>query len=167
LLDKLDAEQIRHMEQRIAEENRKFARENLRGSERERRERRSRRIVERLEDWLGTLSRAQAERVRQFSERMPLIDEMRDRDNKRLQADILAILRAREAQKRLPERVVNRERGRDAEYARARDEAWLEFGALLLDLDRGASAEQRARAVAELRRYGEEFRALAARKPSS
>jgi hypothetical protein len=167
LLDRLTDEQVSHLEERLGEENRKFAREYLRGSERERRERRTRRIVERLEDWLGTLSRAQAERVRQFSERMPLIDEMRDHDNKRLQADILAILRAREAQKRLPERVVNRERGRDAEFARARDESWSEFGALLLDIDRGASAEQRARAVAELRRYAGEFRALAARKPAS
>jgi hypothetical protein len=167
MLDRLTADELTHLEDRLGEENRKFAREYLRGSERERREQRSRRIVERMEDWLGTLSRAQTEKVRQYSERMPLIDDMRDSDNKRLQADILAILRAREAQKRLAERVVNRERGRDPVYVKAREESWTEFGTLLLDLDRLASTEQRARAVAELRRYAEEFRALAARKPAS
>ena len=42
LLDRLTPEQVRHIEQRLAEENRKFAREHLRGSERERREARAR-----------------------------------------------------------------------------------------------------------------------------
>ena len=46
-------------------------------------------------------------------------------------------------------------------YAKARDEAWTEFGALLLDIDRAASAEQRARAVARLRGFAEDFAALA------
>ena len=41
---------------------------------------------DRLEDWVGKLSQAQMERVREYAERMPLIDELRDRDRKRLQA---------------------------------------------------------------------------------
>jgi hypothetical protein len=163
MLDRLDAGQLQHMQERLAEENRKFAREYLRGAERERRERRTRRVVERLEDWVGTLSKAQTERVRQYSERMPLIDEMRDQDNKRLQTEVLAIVRAHEAQKRLAERLADRERGRDPLYVKARAESWSEFHALIIDIDRLASAEQRARTVSELRRYAEEFRALAAR----
>jgi len=163
VLDRFNAEQVKHLQDRLADENRKFAREYLRGSEKQRREQRAQRIVSRLEDWLGSLSNAQAERVSQYSESTPLIDEMRDRDNKRLQADILAIVRAHEAKKRLAERLVNRERGRDPAYVRARAQSWEEFGALLLDIDRLAGDEQRARAVAELRRYAEEFRALAAR----
>lgn len=163
LLDRLTPEQITHMEQRIAEENRKFAREYLRGSEREHRERRSRQIVERMEAWVGTLSRAQVERVQQFSARAPLLNEMRDRDNKRLQGEVLAIIRAHEAKKRLASRVANWERGRDPAYAAAREANREEFYRMLVDLDRLGSAEQRARLVAELRRYAEEFRALAAR----
>ncbi len=166
MLDRLNTDQMRYMQDRLTEENRRFAREYLRGSERERRERRTRRIVERLEDWVGTLSKAQADRVRQYSERMPLIDEMRERDNQRLQAEILAIIRAHEAQKRLAERLVNRERGRDASYVKARTEAWNEFYSMLLDIQRLASPEQRARAAAELRRYADDFRALAARPAS-
>ena len=165
LLDRLTPEQVKRIEQGIAEENRKFARENLRGSERERRERRAQRIIDRLEDWLGNLSKAQVERVRQYSERAPLIDELRDLDNRRLQADVLAIIRAREAQKRLADRVANWEKGRDPAYAAARAAFWQELYTLLLDIDRMETREQRARTVAQLRRYAEDFRALAARAP--
>jgi len=165
MLDRLTPEQVKHIEQRIAEENRKFARENLRGRERERRERRAQRIIDRLEDWLGNLSKAQVERVRQYAERAPLIDKLRDLDNRRLQADVLAIIRAREAQKRLADRVAHWEKGRDPAYAEARAAFWQEFNTLLLDIDRMASREQRARMVAQLHRYAEDFRALAARAP--
>jgi hypothetical protein len=163
LLDRLTPEQLQHMEQRVAEENRKFARENLRGSERERRERRAQRIIERMEEWVGTLSKAQVERVKQFSARAPLLEEMRDRDNRRLQAEVIAIIRAREARKRLGERVANWERGRDPAYVAARAANQQEFYALLLDLDRLGTREQRGRIAAELRRYADEFRHLASR----
>ena len=163
LLDRLTPEQVRHMEQRIAEENRTFAREYLRGSERERREQRAKRIVERLEDWLGNLSQAQIEAVQQFTARAPLINELRDRDHKRIQGEVLAVIRAREARKRLAEYVVNRDKGREPAYIAARAVNVHEFNTMLLELNRVATPEQRARAVAELRRYAEEFRALAAR----
>src|SRR6185295_3323162 len=109
------------------------------------------------------LSQAQVERVRQFSARAPLLGEMRDRDNRRLQGEVLAIIRAHEAGKRLADRVANWEGGRDPAYAAARDANRQEFERMLLDLDRLGSDEQRARLVAELRRYAEEFRALARR----
>jgi hypothetical protein len=163
LLDRLNAAQIRHMEQRIAEENRKFAREHLRGSERDRREQRAQRIIERLEDWLGSLSKAQIDAVNRYSARVPLNAELRDRDNKRIQGEIMAIIRAKEARRRLPERIVGLDAGRDPAFVAARAESIREFGALLLEIDRLATREQRARVIAELRRYAEEFRSLAAR----
>ena len=163
MLDRLSPEQVRHIEKGFAEDNRKFARENLRGSEAERRKRRATRTVERLEDWVGKLSRTQLERVRQFSERAPLYYEMRDRDRKRLQGELLAMVRAREAQKRLPERAANFDQGRDPAYAAASEAARQEYFALLLDLDRMLSAEQRAKAVANFRRYGSDFTILAGR----
>jgi hypothetical protein len=166
LLDQLTPEQVRHMEQRVAEENRKFAREYLRGSERERREQRAKRIVERLEDWLGNLSKAQIEAVRKFSARAPLIGELRDRDNRRIQDEILAIIRAHEAKKRLGEKVVDWDRGRDPAYIAARAANVHEFNTMLLEINRLATREQRGRVIDELRRYAEEFRALAARPAS-
>ena len=161
LLDQLTPQQIAHFERRLAEDNRRFERENLRGGERERRRRRTERNVERLEDWLGRLSRAQVERVAQYSERAPLLDELRDRDHKRLQAQLLAMLRAKQATKRLPDFAANFDRGREPAYAAAVEAARKEYGAMILDIDRSLTREQRARAAHDLARYAQEFHALA------
>jgi hypothetical protein len=162
MLDRLSAEQIAHLEKRFADDNRKFAREFLRGSESDRRKRRTRRAVERMEDWVGKLAPAQLERVRQYSERAPLLDDLRERDRKRLQAQFLAMLRARQAQKRLPEALVNFEHGREPAYAAASDAHRKEYNALLLDLDRTLSSEQRAKAAGRLRGFAEDFASIAA-----
>jgi hypothetical protein len=71
--------------------------------------------------------------------------------------------RLREAQKRLPERSANWERGRDPAYAAAAEAARQAYFMLLLDLDRTLSHEQRARAVANFRRYARDFEVLARR----
>jgi uncharacterized protein DUF6279 len=165
LLDRLTPQQIAHLERRLAEDNRRFARENLRGSEHERRKRRTERNVERLEDWVGRLSRAQVDRVAQYSERAPLLDEHRDRDHRRLQAEFLAIVRAREAKKRLAEWAANWDRGRDPAYGAALEASRKEYFAMGLDIDKSLTPEQRARAAGELKRYGDEFRALARANP--
>jgi hypothetical protein len=163
LLDRLTAEQAANMEKRFAEDNRRFAREFLRGSEAERRKRRAKRVEERLEDWVGNLSQSQVERVRQYSERAPLYDELRERDRKRLQSELLDMVRRREAQRRLPERAASWERGRDPAYTAASEQGRNEFFSLLLDLDRTLTPEQRARARANFTRYAEDFSALARR----
>ena len=163
LLDRLNAEQRAQIERRFGEDNRQFERNNLRGTERERRERRARSAVSRLEDWVGKLSQAQVQRVREYAERAPLLDEMRDRDRKRLQRDFVTIVAAREAQKRLPDRAADWDRGREPAYVDAL-KVWREhWFALLVDLDRSLSGEQRARAITHLRRYADDFEALAAR----
>lgn len=163
LLDRLSAEQAAKMDKRFAEDNRKFAKEYLRGSEAERRKRLAKRVEERLEDWVGSLSQPQLERVKQHSERAPLYDEMRDRDRKRLQGELLDMVRKRDAHKRLPERAANWERGRDPAYAAASETGRQEYFALLLDLDKTLSPEQRARAQANFRRYAEDFSVLTRR----
>jgi len=162
LLDRLTPEQVAAMEGRLAEENRKFYRDYLRGAERERRARRARLAINRLEDWVGRLTQAQVQRVREYAERSPLTDELRDRDRKRLQKDVLAIVRAREARARLPERVANWERGREPAFTAALDDWREQYFAMLLDVDRMLTHEQRARALGHMRRYAEDFEALSA-----
>lgn len=163
LLDRLTPEQVAHMEQRVAEENRKFARENLQGSEGERREQRAKRIIGRLEDWVGTLSKAQIDAVTRYSARAPLFAELRDRENKRIQGEILAVIRARQARQRLAGTVAAWDRGRDPAFVAARAASIDAFFSLLLEIDALATREQRERAAAELRRYAAEFRGLADR----
>ena len=161
LLDRLTPAQIAHLERELADDNRRFARQYLRGGEPERRRRRVERNVERLEDWVGGLSKAQIERVALYSERAPLLEELRARDRRRLQAELLAIVRAREAQKRLPEAAAHWDAGRDPAYAAAYEASRREYFAMLLDLDRSLSEGQRARALRVAKRWAEDFRSLA------
>ncbi len=161
VLDRLTPEQIAHLEKRFAEDNRKFSREN-RGSEKDRRNRRAKRMVNRVEDWVGKLSKEQVEKVRQYSGRAPLYDDLRERDRKRIQAGLLSIIRAREAQKRLPAYVESWDRGREPAMAAA-NKVWRgELDRMLIDLDRTLTVEQRSKALARLRGFSEDFAALAA-----
>ena len=163
LLDRLTPEQVAQIERRLAEENRQFYRDKLRGTERDRRRKRAKYTVERLEDWVGKLTQAQIQRVREYADRAALTDELRDRDRKRLQKDFLAIVRAREARSRLAERAANWERGRDAAHVAALETWRAQYFAMLVDIDRSLAPEQRALALAHIRRYAGDFDALAAR----
>jgi hypothetical protein len=160
LLDRLPAEKLAHLEQRLAEDNRKFAREHLAGTPDDRRRRRLKRNLERLEDWLGGLSDAQAERVRQYSNAAPLTEDMRDRDRKRRQSELVALLRAKQASARLADWSEHWERERAPAYAAATREQLAGYFDLLLDLDKSMTPAQRAHAVGRLRSYAEDFRAL-------
>ncbi len=162
LLDRLTPRQLQHLEERFREDNRKFARENMTGSEEDRRSLRFKRTRERLEEWLGRLSDPQIERVRRFADESPLFDELRDRERKRLQAGFLEIVRAREARKRLPAAAADWTKGRDPAYAAASEAFRRDYFALLADLDGGLSGEQRAHLVARLRGFAEDFDELAA-----
>ena len=161
LLDRLTPEQLAHFERRLAEDNRKFAKEQLAGSAEDRRKRRLKRNLERLEDWVGTLTEAQVERVRQYSERAPASEALRDRDRKRRQAELLAMLRAREATRRLPQWAADWDGGREPAYAEAAKTQLALYMDLLLDLDRTLSPAQREHLVRHLKGYAEDFAALA------
>ena len=161
LLDRLTPGQIAHLEERLAEDNRKFARENLQGTVEERSERRVKRNVKRLEHWFGSLSNDQLEQVRRYDARAPRSADLRDRERKRRQAEFVSILRAREAKKRLPGWAEDWEGGREPAYARAALEtrdAWFD---LLLALDRTLTTEQRQKAAARMSEYSATFASLA------
>ena len=159
LIEKLQ-ERIDGLEKRLAEENRKFAKERMQGSMEERNQRRVKRNVDRLEEWFGPLSDAQVERVRSYSARAPFSAELQDVDRRRRQAEFLAMLRAREAHRRLAAFAQDWDAGRTAEYADAARRTRTEYVSLLLDLDKTLSAEQRQHVVARIRRYSALFDSL-------
>jgi hypothetical protein len=161
LLDRLTPEQIDHFERRLAEQNRKFAKEELGSTVEKQRKRRLERNLDRLEEWFGPLEDAQEARVRQYDARAPLTGALRERDRKRRQAEFVAMLRAREARQRLAPWLERWESDREAAYAQATRVAREEYVQMMLDLDRTLSTEQRAHAAARLRRFGELFDSLA------
>ena len=160
LLDRLTPEQIAYMERRFAEDNRKYVRENVAGSLEERRLKRVKRNVERLEEWFGNLSEGQIERIRQYAERAPFPEAMRDRERRRLQSDFLAIVRARQAKTRFVEWAVDWERRRDPEHAAAVRAQRMEYFAMLVDLTRTMSPSQRESVQAHLRELSSDFERL-------
>jgi hypothetical protein len=161
LLDGLSVEQITHVERRLEEDNRKFAKERMQGTLEERHQQRVKRNVERLEEWFGPLSEAQVARVERYGQRAPLSAELQDRDRRRRQAEFLAMLRAREARTKLAAWAQDWEAGRAPAYAKAALATRLEYMDLLLDLDRMLDAEQREHAVKRLRRFSGLFDELA------
>jgi len=160
LLDRLTPEQVAYMERRFAEDNRKYARENLAGNLEERRQRRLKRNVERLQEWFGDLSEAQVELVRRYAERAPFAEGMRDRERKRLQADFLAIVRGREAKSRFPEWAVQWERRRDREHAAAARAQRMEYFAMLVELNRTLTPGQRQATETRIRELVTDFERL-------
>jgi len=161
LLDRLPAENIAHLERRLAENNRKYAKENLTGTPEDRRKRRLRRNIERLEDWLGDLSEAQQQRVRQYTDAAPLAAELRDRDRKRRQTELLAMLRARQASLRLADWMTSWEGDRAPAFAAAALAQRTAFIDMLVDLDRSLTSAQRQHLAERLRGYADDARALA------
>ena len=164
LLDKLSAAQISHLEARLAEENRKFMKEWVQGTMEERHKRRVTRNLERLEEWYGTLSEAQAERVRRYSARAPFSAELRLHDRRRMQAEFVAMLRAREAGRRLAAWAQDWEARREPAYVEASRATRAEYLDLLVDIDRTLSTDQREHAVRRLKRYSTLFDSLARRE---
>lgn len=163
LLDALSPAQAERFRARLDEENRERAREyGLDDPPEERREKRVKRNVERLEDWFGTLSEKQVERVRLYSARAPLDGMLRDLDRKRLQRELLAMVRDRQARARLVQWAVAWDRNRDPAYSAALEANLQEYFRMLLDLDKTLSAAQRDRAVQRLRAFAGDFTALAA-----
>lgn len=161
-LDRLTPAQIENLERRFAEDNVKFAREWLEGTAEQQRARRLKRLTHTLEDWLGELSDAQRERVRQFNEAAPLNGEMRDRERRRRQAELLAMLRAKESARRLADWAAEWDRGREPAFARANREFTDGLLAMLADVERTLSPRQRTVAVARLREHARDFQLLAA-----
>jgi len=160
-LDRLTPAQIAHLEERLTQENRKYAERWLAGTPAQRRERRYGRVVEALEDWLGELNDAQRERIRQYSEGAPLDAEGRDRDRRRRQAELLAMLRAGASARRVGDWAAHWEHGRDPGFAAASRAAMQDFIGLLADLERTLSPGQRQHAVRRLRGYARDFQVLA------
>jgi len=163
LLDRLAPAQLAHLEERLAEENRQFAREQGAGSPRQERAARLKRSLERLEEWFGALNEEQIERVKRFNQRAPLLYELRDRDRRRRQAEFLAMLRAREGARRLPDWAAAWDAGRAPGYEAAVQRYREEYEAMLLELDRSLTAGQRRAAAARLREWAADFATLARR----
>jgi hypothetical protein len=72
------------------------------------------------------------------------------------------MVRARKAHAQLPERVANWEKGREPSVVATFEVSREQYFAMLVDVDRMLTDEQRTRVLGQMRRYADDFDALSA-----
>lgn len=145
----LNEEQVAQLARKFSEDNRKFARESLRGTPEERRRKRMHRLVGHLEGWVGSLEREQRELVSAFYAELPDYSDEILGERRFRQGEILSIVRARtsgaQASAQLKRLLVDTDSWRRPEYIeklKARDRKMFEFlGKLSATLTESQRAE--------------------------
>lgn len=170
LLAGLTAAQIEHLRKEFDDMNRKFLRENrTRESVAARRQHQQRTTLKQIREWTGSLNDAQEARISTLLQQVPLTDELRHEDRLRRQREFLALLDGRSGDRaaftqRLRDWLVNWERNRPPELARAFEESWLRRAEFYAAVDRLLTPEQRAHLLQRLQLYIDDCRQLSTQK---
>jgi len=165
----VSAAQLQHLERHQAKGNQSFEKDFLRGTADERLERRLERALDRYEDLYGPLTPAQEERVRQGLRASPFDPARALADRKARQAELRTLIRQWQAGGTPPDAAAASlqawlQRNLFASPTASTDTAtWVRHGCqTFADLHNSTSTEQRRHAQAELQRYENDLRALAA-----
>lgn len=165
ILSGLSPAQVSVLEQKLAESNAKYTRENLPADERKRMRAQKRRLVESLRQWTGDLTPDQEARVERFVRAHDRFAAMRFEDRLRGQREALALLRKRLPATELAPRLVRNftepDSRRSDEYRREEKRWESDFGRLLVELCATLSPEQRANVVKSIDEYADDFAILA------
>ena len=157
-------EQLQQVEKKFSENNRKFARDYLEGDPRSSRHKRATQLEDYFRDWIGHLNDPQEQRIDRFVDEFGHMQALRLEDRQRTQQEFLALARAERDPVRLAPRLAalfsNPEAGRSAEFRSAMARYEAEIAALILDIDRLLSPQQRRRAERRALDYAEDFTIL-------
>jgi len=172
-LTSLAPAQVDHLAAAMQEENEEME-ERLARPPAERQRKRQERLVDRLEDWLGSLSESQKLRIAELQAQwvVDATDPTRERLQRRSvsQPRFLALLRGPrpEAEVRLwlKEWARSWNNPSDPQHKAKRQARTLRERKRILAVDRLLTPEQRQHAVAELQEYIDQMRELAAEPPS-
>jgi Family of unknown function (DUF6279) len=162
----LDADQATRMARRFEEENAKLAKERLKGTPAERKERRTKRFVEYVEDWTGRLDASQRDLIVARHAAMADITDDWLADRRFRQSETLALVRAKLPREQivagLRRLLIESESWREPQYVaklKQRDRVFIE---LVATLSATLSVEQRARMQKRVRGYLEDVTYLMA-----
>ena len=168
VMTSLSDAQLAEMEQRFAADNRKFEKRQLAGDAEDRLHQRSTWLQSQLEDWFGTLDRAQRAHVERLVAAFPDMPALRLAERKRRQAALLQVAREGRGggatQARLTALLGDLERGRPTAVQEAMKGWEIAFIDMLANLEGSLSPAQRTHAVNKLRAYAADFRELAGRQ---
>jgi hypothetical protein len=165
---RLDAAQVRHMEEKFAEDNRKFVKESLKGTPDQRRARRVKQFVGHLDGWLGSVSDAQREIVERYNAEIPDLIEERLADRKVRHMETVALIRSRPPREQmvagLRRLLVDADSWRRPEFLKKLEDRDQRFFELLSKVSATLSAEQRAHLQARIRSYMRDIGKLSAQR---
>jgi len=158
--------QIEALKRRFEQDNRKFVREHrLDGTMEDQRRAQAKRAVDQVEDWVGSLSHDQEERIAALAAGAPLVHRLRHEDRQRRQREFLALLEQRgnpaEFAARLRDWLTDWEKGRAPQNQRLMSEAWEQRIAYFVAVDRMLTAPQRAHLSRRLQGHIDDFTRLA------
>ena len=164
--------QIQQIEKGIAEKNAKFEKENINADPRKVLKRRIGQMQDNFSEWLGNLTDAQEDLIRDFVTAHSDLTALRYSDRRRWQRDALAVLRTHAGNKgdaeqlaaALTDLIVHPEKGRQPAIRQALAHYDDELVVLVIAIDRTLVAEQRARAIKRVQTYADDFTALSRRK---
>lgn len=168
LLATASNEQLRALPRQWSKDNHRFVDDHdLEGGVERRKRARLTRTLTQISDWTGSLSRAQEQRIEQMLESVPLVEHLRHQDRLRRQREFQELLRLRtqrqEFQSKLHAFLTDWEQGRTPEFERAAAETFERRVEFYIALERILTPAQRERALARLRGFGEDFKALSER----
>jgi Family of unknown function (DUF6279)/Prokaryotic membrane lipoprotein lipid attachment site len=171
LVATLNDDNFAALDKKFSEANAKFAKQYLSGDQTKRNRARAKSLEERFEMFLGDLSDEQRGLIARFVESQPRISQVRFEDRKRRQQELAQLLRQHQTSPDLALRLrnyfVHWERDRGPEHAKLAREWEERLIALILDMDRTLTSEQRAHAVQRFRSYAEDCVILARQGRSS
>lgn len=153
------------LEKKFAENNAKYAKENLSSDPRKRERAHMKKIVGRFEEWTGDLSEEQKALVAAYVRASPRYTSVQFEDRKMRQGELLQKLKTLRGSPRLHDELrrffAEIETRHGPEYDRLAREQEERAIQLVLDMDRTLTPEQRDRAVKKLQKYAADCRTLA------
>ena len=165
----MDPEQAAQMEKKLAKDNRQLAKEATKGSAEERHERRVKRFLEHVDNWLGSVTPAQRELVESHYRGLPDLNEERLADRKVRQAQTLALIRSRGGREQtvagLRRLLLETDSWRNPDYVRKLDQRDKRFFEMFAALSGTFTPEQRRHLQGRIRGFMKDINNLTAGGP--
>ena len=153
----LDAGQAAQLERKFADDNRKLARDSVKGTPEERTARRVKRFVGHMEGWLGSVSGEQRAMIEAYYRGIPDLIEERLADRKVRQGEILPLIRAKPSREAMVAGLrtlfLESERWRRPEYQQKMAEREQQFFGMIARLSASLSPEQRSHLQGRIRGF--------------
>jgi len=166
VLATLTPAQFERLDKKFAESDAEYTKKHLKGGEAEQRQRRDKRNLELMREWFGDLTDAQEAQLKAASARLPLLYTLRLQNRQRRQAELAVLLKTHrgptQLEPALKRWLTDWDEGVSPEYRSLSEQYRDLYIQMLLELDRGLTAAQRAHAVERFYEYAEIFKALAA-----